>query len=460
MSDNILELTKNFSCLTWNLQALADYFEPAWNNIEKYSETPFNEIKKLEAGNYLILNKKSKEIHIKKWRKKSEEFNYKYTLDNMDDFKNDFLQICDDLIDSAVEKSSTFTVSGGIDSGTLACIASRRHRNKRLAFYSVKFEDAKDESSVTKLLDEKLTSRVEFINISCPQEMISEMKELIKIVGTPYSDIEGLTHYKFYEALKEKGVENMIMGQGADVTFGGLPMGEYAFQIKKYIQNNEWDKAYSVYIARQLGCGDRESSFAKFKLKQSILKRLPHLIGLYRKIRYQQKENIHFLTIKLEMGRFNKITNYEEIREYATQDAATRQLTMLQHSLGIIDILPFESERFSKLASKCDPIIFSNRINKYCMRYAVKNILPHHIVDNGVKMGFPGYEDVIVKNNRERILMYLSGAMKRTSKSIVDIPKLYEFVQWGWNDDVFRCLNLIIYEEIIFEQGVELGLNI
>jgi hypothetical protein len=104
-----------------------------------------------------------------------------------------------------------------------------------------------------------------------------------------------------------------------------------------------------------------------------------HDINLYIKIKLPSKID------KLSQG-------YSEALGLAFGDSALRQLSQILRSLNIKPVYPFEGQKFRSLASKCDPLIFARYVNKYCLRYALDEILPREILETKKKLGNGGYE--------------------------------------------------------------------
>ncbi len=478
-TDDLFTALTCFDAVTWNLRALSDYFEVGWNNIQKNDHTPFIEIKKLPAGSYVLLSSHlgMEQIQIESWKKPFYQPT-QYTMKNLDEFKVEYLATIKYYLQKIVEDNTSFTVGGGIDSGTLAALSTKLFPERRLSFYSTRLNDANDEAFLTNELNAVLSDSIKFMDIDCPSDFIKNLKELIHITQCPYSDIEGITHIDFFKKLQRDNVSKVITGFGADLTFGGTPY-EYPGLIKKFLKRGYIIKAFHVFIAYKCGIGEQYASqiqALKAFFYEYILNRLKRLAQKlvnspsnpsmrYRFTKGKEKsfmnkvDNKHenLLLVDLPEKLSRKIKTYEDGLQYACTDSALRQLSAIQRSCHMSPFCPFEGFKFLELSSKCDQYIYANMVNKFCLRYSVEDILPDKIIQNKQKFGNGGYEEELINKNRDGIILYLKKVKEAGWESIVNIDLLMQkFQNKQFSDDMFRCLNIIVYEEILRN---ELNLN-
>jgi asparagine synthetase B (glutamine-hydrolysing) len=459
LSNNLFDLIKITKELTWNKQALADYFEAGWNNIQKKDRTPFREITKLPVNYYMEICSDQK-ITVMKWnniqRKKV------FTMKNIDEFKQAFLSALDYYLKIYISPVSSFTVSSGIDSSTIACYAHQLFPQHDFKYFSSKIvNNIDDESRLTKYLNSFIKQEIVFLIPDFPVSFVDAIRNILTIVQSPYSDIEGIAHFSFFEKLAKYNIPEIITGFGADLTFGGTPY-EYPPLIDFYLKTLRFSKARNVFFAYQKGIGNIErcnnKGFFEY-CKKYYLKFVRNLISVVKKtikfiIRWPHsaitQDSPKYFNIILPKFESSNVKNYNNRLDYASTDSALRQLSALQNHFGIRPMHPFEGYRFALLASKCDPYIFANGVNKYCERYAVSDLIPKELLNQEVKVGNPGYnERTLYQKYSSEVLFYLEKRLLE-SESIIYLPQLIQMIKNGETGDfIFRALNIVVFEEMI-----------
>ena len=122
-------------------------------------------------------------------------------------------------------------------------------------------------------------------------------------------------------------------------------------------------------------------------------------------------------------------------------------------------VAPFEGYKFAELSSKCDPHIFCNKVNKFCLRYAVADLLPEELVTNVIKRGNPGFRISKIfgmGDNRQRLMNYV----KNYDSVLVNSTELFRRISHNiFDKKEFLALSLIMFENILRDKyGLSLRL--
>jgi hypothetical protein len=291
------------------------------------------------------------------------------------------------------------------------------------------------------------------------------LRELLLLTQTPYSDIEGLTHLEYFRALKSRGVDRLVLGIGADLVFGGTPY-EYPALARDLLFKLRLLDSYRTFTAYLTGISGHVSrsriifKFIIFSIMTIIRELLPDSIRTFLRSALRKKSSqANFLLNNPRLVASPKpVMNYSDALSFAYGDSSPRQLSQILRGLEINPIFPFEGKRFGNLAAECDPVIFSRYENKYCIRFATRELLPKEILKNKKKFGNAGFEGELFTKNKYEILSYIRTARATKKTSIVNIPELEEaLTQDIFTDNVFRAINLLLFEDIVREHKIELS---
>ena len=146
------------------------------------------------------------------------------------------------------------------------------------------------------------------------------------------------------------------------------------------------------------------------------------------------------------------IKTYKEALNYASYDGALRSNYILYHKRNLKFIAPYEGYKFVELSSMCDPYIFCNRVNKFCLRYSVADLLPLEIVNYKIKRGNPGFTLSKVLNmssNRKSLVNYLENHGSILVNSFELLQRLYNN---NFDRNEFLGLSLLMFENILREK--------
>lgn len=460
-SDSFYTLVSKLKTATWNLRSISDYFEAGWNHICKYDRTPLKEIKKLDSCCFIEITDYTTQIKQKSWKKD----NYKivYNEKNLDAFEKAFFETLDYYLDKIhnKEKEVAISLSSGIDTNTIAAEWSKRFPHEKTIFFTSKINDVTDESTIASSMQQKISADIQYIDIKTDETNLIEQLKLYMRDFVPPRFLNVLSEQYFDKQLIQKNITMpYLSGMGADGLFGEFG-GEYRFLMDEYLEKGLYEKARHIFKAIQISFVSQNKTDDEINAEfDNIVKKCRKKNKFYKKIcrgikRLLLTDLFHkSKTIKEELLRValpqylsSSIKNHKEALRYASYSGGTVDQSLLLHHLGLTIYHPYGGGKFYDLKSKCDPFIFSDEVNKSCLRYAVRNLLPKEILENRQKQGQPGvtYQKVF-KANKERVLDYL----KHATSDVVNMQTLITHLE---NDQFslkeFLSLSLVVFEDIL-----------
>lgn len=184
------------------------------------------------------------------------------------------------------------------------------------------------------------------------------------------------------------------------------------------------------------------------------IKKAAEILG-YKRRTYQPE----VVKVPLPQRESEKIKSYEDAIRYAQEDGAGRVIKSIYRELNMDLYCPFSGYRFTQLAAKCDPYIFSKGVNKYCLRYAGQKLLPEAILENKVKRGNPG---ITLKKmmdselNKKTVEKYL---VENGNSLIIDSALILKHLHDNCFDQKdFLGLSLLLFQERIGQEGARIVL--
>ncbi len=460
-SNDFYSLVSRFKVLTLNPDAIADYFEPAWNNILKWDRTPFKEIHRLECWTYMLEGENSQPV-IQSW--KNLDTTIKFNEHNLEAFKHEFFECVDFYLKKIHDTSDRvmFSVSSGTDANTLAARYSQLYPDNNASFYTSKIDDVTDESKLALKMESVLQKKIILVPLKTNEfDYLELLKRHINVNLPPR--FNGLINEGLLcdELVKMNVNAPSVNGMGADGKFGEFG-GEYLYLMWELIGKFQIIRAFRTYKAVLISYSDYNynrygnlGALCKFiiillrrcagKIKRSIL------------VSHKHNNNNTLLKISLPSAASSSVKTHKDAISYASQSGEIRDINIEFYRHGMKLFLPYAGYKFSQLSTNCDPFIFSDCVNKACLRYAVSDLLPPEIIANVKKSGNPAMtlkKALSANNNLEKILSYIDG---RESK-IVNTKKLSEnFRSNDYGQKEFLALCLLIFEEKI---SVQMGIKI
>jgi len=225
-----------------NVSALAEYFKYA------YIPAPlsiYNDLYKLEPGNYLIINFKGKIIEKKVYY--DVQFKPIYSVSY-----NDWVESVTQALDTSVAYHKIADVaygtflSGGIDSSLIASSLAEQGNKVEaftMGFANKNINEVPYAEQVAKMYH--LNHHIEFIDMT---DMQSIFPKLIKHFGEPFADSSAIPTYFITKKIREY-LPVVLSGDGGDEAFGGY----YSYQnFLKILNPSAPNQAYKNYLKTAL----------------------------------------------------------------------------------------------------------------------------------------------------------------------------------------------------------------
>jgi len=203
----------------------------AFGLSDESSQTLFQNITRLQAGKYLILDLKTEEVQIQNYHQWRVNQNYDFQpfikeSEQVEQIRNLLLEMISLRLQSDVPLG--VCLSGGIDSSTIAGLTAyadkiSKNSGVRKAFMAVLPKGSfGDESHFAKMMAEK--SGFEFFSTE-PQasEFVTSFENLIYTMDEPPPGLNAFSQYEVFRKVAKEGVKVTLDGQGADEIFAGYP---------------------------------------------------------------------------------------------------------------------------------------------------------------------------------------------------------------------------------------------
>ena len=113
------------------------------------------------------------------------------------------------------------SLSGGLDSSSVACVAAGLMKGNTLESFSSCYEEAAyDERPYIKQVLDATGARANFI-FTDPEKLFDELEQIIWHQEEPYSTLSIFPQWYVMKLAREKGVKVLLTGQGGDEVLGG-----------------------------------------------------------------------------------------------------------------------------------------------------------------------------------------------------------------------------------------------
>lgn len=373
----------------------------------EYVPTPhtlFRSIKKLKPGHYFLYQNGN--IEIKKyWDIPLEDYPTGFQTEA------EYIEELRDILERAVRLRLISDVpvglflSGGIDSGLMAALASRNNRD--IECFSIGFEEKSfDESRYAKAVADALHLNLRLTTFST-HEMLNNLDQLKNCLDEPLADASLLPSF-LLARVASKSLKVVISGDGGDELFAGYPTYQAHHLLTYYNSLPETLKTAIKRLAAWLPVSHDNIS-TDFKLKQFL-----RGAGVSSEVRFflwmgsfTEGEKKELLTNDLRVTLRHDDT-YEEVFGYLHESGLHKDLERLLYlsmKLYLQDDILVKVDRASMangLEVRC-PLLDQEFVEfvcrlpmqyklhglktKYLLKKAAAGLLPEHII-NRKKKGF------------------------------------------------------------------------
>lgn len=373
-------------------------------------KTLFKNIEKLEPGYLLVarLNGDGIEVTVKQF------WDVQYNIDDTHD-EDYFVDRLSSLLEDSVRLRLRSDVplgahlSGGLDSSTIACLASSLLSGMSIKTFTGAFREGAefDETQYAKLVSERAGTEYHEVYPS-GDELATILPKLMYHMDEPLAG-PGLIPQYYVSKLAAENVKVVLGGQGGDEIFIGYARYMVAY-LEKCLSGAIWQTADKHKYAVSL-----ESIVPNLPVLQNYK---PMMQGFWKEGIFEEKDSRYFRLINRSDGTkglfnedlysgdyspfrsFQKIFNREELHSYINQMTyfdLKASLPALLHvedrtsmSVSLESRVPLLDHRIIELLATVPPNIkFANGRMKYLFKRSVKNFIPQKVYERTDKMGFP-----------------------------------------------------------------------
>lgn len=389
--------------VSWNQRFFCDYL--ALNDLTLYTEceeTPYQNIYKVAPGQVVILSKDGyrKEDYwsppsYKKAKKKSDR-----------EYQKEFVALFEQCVNSVLrsDKKTGILLSGGLDSTSVACFASRKLQNNKEKLYS--YTSVPEGGYVSKEMPYYITnekSQVEITkeflgNLECSYLDIKGMNcfdgadKLMEQLEIPFKSLQNIRW--FYEAASKAandGCRILLTGQYGNTT---ISLGDFGMNFMSLLQQGK-----VLRLMKEIDCFHRRYQIGRKKIYSVLLQDILEIFmpknkkeKLFEKV-YANEEllkkfqaNERFLSGGFNLAR-NKTKTMKAYRPYIYYKNALVQIGEFEtHQSLVTGILFRDPTRDRRLLSYCMKLpeeqFCSFGIDRRLVRVYLSEYLPKEIVED------------------------------------------------------------------------------
>ncbi|RXJ93704.1 asparagine synthase (glutamine-hydrolyzing) [Malaciobacter molluscorum] len=431
---SILEILKTTPKL--NKVALSQYMQYF---VSLGENTFYQDIKKLEASNFLILENKN--LSIKKY----------YKINTYKKIKNEDIALKDieELLINSVEQRLTSDVevgsllSGGIDSSLISALYTKIS-GKRINTFSVGYEDYKNYSELDyALITAKHINSNHHPLIVGQKEFINCFETVLDALEEPHGDSAAFPLYLLTNKIKKQGIKTVLSGEGSDEIFLGYD--NYAkflkyYDFEKTLQSNQIQFLDSIISALQNNT--KESEYLRRIIKkESLYNGFGEVFTSIQKKRLFKKVP----TFKTETTKKDPVDwmSYTDLKVWLGQSLLSKvDKISMANSLEVRT--PFLDYRLVDYMFSVDSQIKVGNTNKYLLKKIAFKYIPKEII-NRTKKGFNSpFNEWIHNEYKDSILNTILEVNNQTNlfnnqyiKHIYDLAKTRKFKQHLWSLYIF-----------------------
>lgn len=138
------------------------------------------------------------------------------------------------------------SLSGGLDSSTVAALSALRGHNDVIGFTFGHSEDRKTEGPLVKELSKKTGIKVRYIWPEV-KDIINSFSETLAAQGAPFLSGSVMAQYMVFKDVKASGVKVLLGGQGGDELFMGYRKF-FAFHLRQLIIKKNYGEALEFIL--------------------------------------------------------------------------------------------------------------------------------------------------------------------------------------------------------------------
>jgi len=333
------------------------------------SETFFQNIFQLEAGNYMIVDSKQKIKKYKYWNIAKESKKYRNV-----DFKTKLSELLKNS--TSIQLRSDVPVglnlSGGIDSATLAVFVTQSINNTRLKTFTMGFSDSDDERKEVKEVLKYLKCENKLV-ISSPEELKDLLDDALFFQDQPFGGLQTIAYMNLAKAAKKEGFSVVLEGQGGDELFAGYRSYLLGY-LKDCVRENKTEKVKN--LMKTLGISNSAEIPKNFNYHTDLTKNVwadvlsDSFVNKFKntKVSFDCPFDSELLNMQYHDIKYLKIPRVLRFNDHMTMSTAVElRVPILDHRIVELAMaMPAELK-------------IHNGLGKYILRELTEGILPESI---------------------------------------------------------------------------------
>jgi len=430
--------------------------------------TLFKDIFKLEPATYLIIQQ-GKIIEKKEYWKPNHDVNEHKSLDQ---FTDELLVLLENSLSIQVRSDVPVGayLSGGLDSSTIAVLASKNYFG-RLKTFSGGFNEGKafDETHYADIVSKSINSE-HYKIFPEPKDFIDNFEKMVYHMDEPAAG-PGLFPQYMVSKLASEHVKVVLGGQGGDEIFGGYARyavayleeclkgaifetqeeDKYIVSLSSIIPNLPILKQYVPMIQSQFSTGLFESMDRRY---YKLINRSPNLGNLYNQSFLDGMDIDEIFEKYLEIfnepstdSYFNKMTNFDMKTLLPSLLQVEDRMSM---AVSLESRVPLLDRRIVELIASAPPNMkFAGGKTKFIFLNAVKNILPKEIVQRKDKLGFPVPFNQWLKGPLKEYVLDIFSSKKAKERGLYDYASIEKQIlkSGAFSRDLWGALNIEVWHQ-------------
>ncbi len=438
-----------------NDRVIFNYLASGYGYMDISDETFFKGIRQLKGGHYMkvpLNGDKSKGARY--WDLDPHE---EPVSVSEDDIYDKFRALFEDSIRLRLRSDVALGVSlsGGLDSSSITCVAAGILKDRALETFSSCFEEGEyDERRFIRPVLDKSGSHANYI-FTKPEDLLGEIEKIIWHQDEPYSTLSILPQWYVMKLARERGVKVLLTGQGGDETLAGYHK-YYLYLFADYLRSLRWGRAFrEMNEYKCSGSGEKTLGPA---LKIAISYMAPRsfkdpVMALARKRsfpRYLDKGFAHrnLNTVPVERRYGSILTNdlYNALKVSPLPSLLhIDDRSSMAHSVE--SRAPFLDYRLVEYLFSLGPEYkIRNGLTKYILRRSMKGVVPEEVLARRDKMGFTTPLEKWLKTNlKEKVREIITsrefagrpyfnrkGVLKEFDAFLNGKESVTQYTVWSW----------------------------
>ena len=434
-----------------NFNQIDLYLKQGYKFLNKKNHTFFKNIFKFDSGTYALLNLNTFRIIKKKFLKKKG-----YDLERPISYKDAVLKTKKLVIETLGSRLISdvpigFYLSGGVDSGSLASIATKVY-NQKITCFSIIDKDQRynEEKNVDKVTNDLNCNTIK-INFPQKHDFFERLDKLVDYHDSPIATPSYYTLSFIHDEVKKYNIKVLISGLGGDEIFSGyfdhylMHLKEIEKDKKNYNKNlDNWKKYILPYIRNK---NLRDLNLFKNKKNRKYLECEldENFINKYLKNNKVIKFTEGNYSKSLMKNRMlNEIFN-ESVPVICQEDDLNSMMQSIENRC------PLLNKKLLEFTMSLPPKMFiSNGYNKSLFRDSMQGILTDDVRLDRKKFGFNASINSLVNLKSKRVQSVLNNNKDinefinvRNFKSLISNNKEFDNNESKFIFNVFNVISFL-----------------